>query len=119
MRDNVVCKETDAKKTGKLVCRKTASIPDPPNESKSRPLIRLQIHFYDVTPAAGSSMDCHRQDKYVLQGHCKAIIYYIYQYIWNPLIFIINRILSFWLKLKYLSLQKIFIYIIKKRCSKK
>lgn len=32
------------------------------------PLIRSRTHFYDVTPAAGSSMDCRRQDKYVLRS---------------------------------------------------
>jgi len=71
-------KGTDARKTGKLVCRKTTAILDPPDESKSRRLIRLRIHFYDVTPAAGSSMDCHRQDKYMLQGHTYILQSYTY-----------------------------------------
>lgn len=94
-------KGTDARKTGKLVCRKTAAILDPPDESKSRPLIRLRIHFYDVTPAAGSSMDCRRQDKYVLQGHRQAI--HILTYMEYP--FILYEILRTFLKLKYLFIQ--------------
>jgi len=51
------------KRGNKFFQRKTTVIPDPPDESKNRPLIPLRTHFYDVTPATKSSIDCHCQDK--------------------------------------------------------